>query len=184
MATHRNSITKSLASIISNTLNGTNTDRYYTNLYGNVSDTVLHFNDVPDFPFVSIAKGPETTDYLPGGFRWNFLTLYLRVYVRGEDNYDEQLEAVISDLKTLIDLMETFPYTVTMPLGVEYEYRVTEVTLLGLDTDEGLLAPDGFGELRLRVRYEDCNAALVDPATYLTFNGDFLTYNGDYLTYA
>ena len=187
MATHRTSISKALVDLINSEMDGTNTDRYFTNLYGNVSDTILHFSDVPDFPFVGIAKGPESVEYHPAGFRWNFLTLYLRVYVRGEDDYNEQLEAVISDLKTLIDYMETFPYTVTMPSGLAYNHQVTEITFLGLDTDEGLLAPDGFGELRLRVRYEDCNAAkgtLVESTVgSLLFNGSSLTYNGDYITY-
>lgn len=161
MSTHRTSITKALVALISSELDGTNTDRYYSNMYGNVSDTILHFSDVPDFPFIGVAKGPEIMEYHPSGLRWNFLTLYLRVYVRGEDDYDEQLETVISDLKTLVDYSETFPYTVTMPSGLVSDHQVTETTFLGLDTDEGLLAPDGFGELRLRVRYEDCNASFV-----------------------
>lgn len=160
MSTHRNSITKELVSLITSELDGTNTDKYYTNMYGNVSDSILHFSDIQDFPFIGVAKGPETMEYHPAGFRWNFLTIYLRVYVRGEDDYDEQLETVISDLKTLVDYLETFSYTVTMPSGSISNHKVTEITFLGLDTDEGLLAPDGFGELRLRVRYEDCNASI------------------------
>ena len=158
MATHRDSITKALVRLVKTELDGSQPDKYYTNMYGNVSDTILHFSDVPDFPFVGVAKGPENTEYHPAGFRWNFLVLYLRVYVRGEDDYDEQLETVISDLKTLVDHIETFPYNVTMPSGLISNHKVTEITFLGLDTDEGLLAPDGFGELRLRVRYEDCNS--------------------------
>ncbi|BAV81298.1 hypothetical protein [Vibrio phage VCPH] len=160
MATHRTSIVSALVNLIETTLDGSDTDKYYTNLWGNVSDKILHFDEVNDFPFVSVAKGTETTEYLPGMFRWNFLNLYIRVYVRGADDYDEQLENLITDLKTLIDLHESFPYNVTMPSGTNNPHEVTEVTILGVDTDEGLLAPDAFGEIQLRVRYEDCNALL------------------------
>jgi hypothetical protein len=156
MSTHRDSITKALVALVKSELDGSQGTKYYTNIYDNVSDTILHFSDIPDFPFVGIAKGSETTEYHPAGFRWNFLTLYVRVYVRGESNYDAQLEMVISDLKTIIDYMETFKYNVFMPSQLTYQHQVTEITVLGLETDEGLLAPDGFGELRLRVRYEDC----------------------------
>lgn len=158
MATHRTSIATALKDIVINTLDGSDPSKYYTNLYGNASCSILHFNDVPDFPFVSIAKGDEIPEYHASGFRWNFLTLYLRVYVRGQDDYDEQLERLITDLKTLIDENESFTYTVIMPSGLQSNHKVTEVTMLGVETDEGLLAPDSFGEIRLRVRYEDCNA--------------------------
>lgn len=160
MASHRTSIVSALVDLLKTTLDGSDTDTYYTNLYTNVSDKILHFDDVPDFPFVSVAKGPEVPEYHPSGFRWNFLTLYLRIYVRGASDYDEQLENLITDLKTFIDLHESFEYNVTMPSGTDSQHEVTEITILGIDTDEGLLAPEAFGEIQLRVRYEDCDARL------------------------
>lgn len=160
MATHRNAITKEFVKIIKQELDGAQPSTYFTNIYNNVSDTILHFSDIKDFPFIGVAKGPERIEYHPAGFRWNYLTMYLRVYVRGREDYNEQLESVISDLKTIVDSFESFPYTVTMPSGLESTHTVTEITFEGIETDEGLLAPDGFGELTLRVRYEDCNATL------------------------
>lgn len=160
MATHRTSIVKTFVELLKTALDGSQPDIYYTNIYNNVSDKILHFDQVKDFPFVSVAKGQEDTEYHPAGFRWNYLTVYLRVYVRGADDYDEQLETLLTDLKTFIDLQESFDYNVTMPSGTDSQHKVTEITVLGTDTDEGLLAPDAFGEIQLRVRYEDCDARL------------------------
>lgn len=158
MSTHRTSIVSAMVDLIKEEMNGTQTDKYYTNIYDNVSDSILHFDEITDFPFISIAKGPESPEYQPGGFRWNFLDLYARVYVRGNDDGDEQLEKLLTDLKTFIDTTESFTYNITKPDGSVTEKRVTEINWVEIGTDEGLLKPDAFGEIRLRVRYEDTNA--------------------------
>lgn len=160
MATNRTSIVNKFVELIKeelveeNVLNGT----YYTQIYDNASARILHFDQVKDFPFISVAKGSEYTEYHPGGFRWAFLDVYLRIYVSGYDDYDEQLEKVITDLKTLVDTHESFDYTITKPNGDPITNEVTEITWESITTDEGLLAPNAFGEVKLRVRYEDMSA--------------------------
>lgn len=158
MATHRTSIATTMRDLLAAALDGTNPDIYYTNIYDNVSTKVLHFDEITDFPFIGIVKSLETTEYHPGGFRWNFLSMYIRVFVRGEDTYDEQLENIISDIKTFIDKTEDFDYTITKPDGSSKVCKVTEVTVGSIGSDEGLLAPDAMGEIQIRVRYEDNNA--------------------------
>lgn len=160
MATHRTSIANKMAELVKQELSEPNVTagKYYTNIYNNCSTTILQFDKVKDFPFISIVKGSEYTEYQGGGFRWQFLDLYARVYVSGYEDYDEQLERVISDIKTFVDTNESFDYTITKPNGETTDHEVTEITWESITTDEGLLAPDAFGEIKLRVRYEDMNA--------------------------
>lgn len=158
MATHRTAIAEEMATLLKSELDGTNLDYYYTTIFDNVSTKVLHFDQIRDFPYISIVKGPENPEYQPGGFRWNYLTLYLRIYVEGEDTYDQQLEELISDVKTFIDRNESFQYTITNPDGSSNSHLVTEISWQQIGTDEGLLAPQAMGEIQLRVRYEEWNA--------------------------
>lgn len=155
--TNRTAIAEKLVEIIKENFVEGSTE-YYTRIYGNVSTKILHFDEVNDFPFISVVKSTERVERQPGGFRWHFLDLFLRVYVRGEDDYDEQLERIISDLISLIDMTENFKYTIVNPDGSSTEHEVTEVNWEAIGTDEGLLAPDAMGEIRLRVRYDDLNA--------------------------
>ena len=160
MATHRTSITNRMAQLVKADLSADNvaSGKYYTNIYDNCSTTILQFDQVKDFPFLSIVKGSEYTEYQGGGFRWQYLDLYVRVYVSGYEDYDEQLERVISDIKTFVDTNESFDYTITKPNGDTVVHEVTEITWESITTDEGLLAPDAFGEIKLRVRYGDMSA--------------------------
>lgn len=155
MSTNRTAIAEKMAELLKSALDGSHTDKYYTNIYGNVSTKVLHFDQIRDFPFISIVKSAESPEYQPGGFRWNFLDLYVRIYVQGEDNYDQQLEELISDIKTFIDTTENFEYTITKPDGSSQTKKITEINWVLIGTDEGLLAPQAMGEIRLRVRYDD-----------------------------
>ncbi|CAM0005292.1 tail terminator [Vibrio phage D239] len=160
MATHRTSIAKKMAELLNQELAEPKVTAgiYYTNLYNNASTQILHFDQVKDFPFISVVKGTEYTEYQGGGFRWQFLEIYMRVFVSGYEDYDEQLEKVITDIKTFIDTNESFEYNITKPNGDTIINEVTEITWESVTTDEGLLAPDAFGEIKLRVRYEDMNA--------------------------
>lgn len=158
MSTHRTSIANRLRDLLKAEMDGSQPTKYYTNIYDNVSTKILHFNDIKDFPFISIVKSLENVENQPSGFRWNFLNLYFRIYVRGEDTYDEDLEKVISDVKTFIDTNENFEYTITKPDGSSSTHKGTEMIVTTIGTDEGLLAPDAMGEIQVRVRYEDCNA--------------------------
>lgn len=160
MATHRTSIANEMAEKIKGFLTEENRDAgiIYTPIYDNASTKILLFDQVKDFPFISVVKGSEYTEYQGGGFRWQYLDIYLRVFVSGYEDYDEKLELVISDIKTFVDMHESFEYTITKPNGEPDTNTVTEITWESITTDEGLLAPNAFGEIKLRVRYEDMNA--------------------------
>lgn len=150
---YRVSIAKSLSNIITNTLDGTNTTEYYTNIYSNVFTQSKTFSQINDFPAITVTTGPETFEYLPAGLRWANLVLYIRAYVKSEDDAAYQLESLIEDIKNIIDKNDSFSYTVTKPDLSEITLTTTQSTISEISTDEGLLAPLGIGEIVLTIRY-------------------------------
>jgi hypothetical protein len=147
----RSGITKAFASALTDSLTGSG--EYLTNLYGNVSTKVHHFEDVPSYPLVSVTPGPETRENLPSSQVWGFLTVYFRIYVRDEDDAQGQLEQIIADLEKFIDNTRLLAYNVNTPNGLEAR-NITDSNIQSITTDEGLLAPNGFGELAVTIRYE------------------------------
>jgi hypothetical protein len=132
----------------------TGSGEYLTNLFNNnVSNKVYHFDNVPDFPFISVTPGPETRENLPSLQVWGFLTVYFRIYVRDTDDAQGQLEQIIADLEKFIDNTRLLAYNVNTPSGLETR-NITDSNIQGITTDEGLLAPNGFGEIAVTIRYE------------------------------
>lgn len=152
----RASIKKALVAGLNSELSEANEgSTYHTNIDMNVSGNSIFLDDIEIFPAVAIALGPERTEYLPSGFRWNYLTLYLRMYVKSEDESEEQLEQLIADIKTFIDNFERLDYTVKNPDDTDANKTVTQMTLVSVTTDEGLLKPIALGEINVEVRYAD-----------------------------
>ncbi|QFR57734.1 hypothetical protein CPT_Slocum_177 [Serratia phage Slocum] len=149
----RTSIADAFRKRVDECLNGTKTDKYYSNLYGNVSDKVYKFEEISEFPYVGIQVGTETFQYEPSRQKWNFLGISVFIYVRGEDDAEEQLELLIEDLKTIIDSEEDLHYTITKPDGSTVDAQTTEMTMNSVDTDEGMFKPFGFAEIQLTIRY-------------------------------
>lgn len=118
---------------------------YKSNLYGkNVISKLKFWDEVNDFPYICVVAGSETRDYLPGGFKWGFLNIALKLYVYGENSH-ELLENIISDVEAVIDANETLVYD---------GGATTEILINSIVTDEGLLTPYGVGEVTLNVRYQ------------------------------
>lgn len=118
---------------------------YVSNLYNkNVLDKLRFWDEVNDFPFICVVAGNETREYHPGNFKWGFLNIALKLYVRGEDSQD-LLEKLISDVERIIDLNENL---------VIDGGTTTEILINSIVTDEGLLAPYGVGEINILVRYQ------------------------------
>lgn len=124
-------------------INGTG--NYSINLFNNVTKSNVFWDEVNDFPYVCAIAGFENREYLPGGFKWGYLTITLRVYVRGETPV-EQLEDVLVDIEKCIDANRELAYDT----GKE----TTEIDIVSIVTDEGLLKPFGVGEVTLQVRYQ------------------------------
>lgn len=140
----RTSITKALSEKF-NTINGTG--NYKTNLFNNSYAKLRFWDEVNDFPCVYVTPGSEQREYLPGDFKWGYLGVSVKVYVRSEDDAQEQLEALLEDLETCIDANRVLTYDSTN------SFETTEILIQSITTDEGLLAPYGVGEINLQVRY-------------------------------
>ena len=149
---NRQAITEAFTETTKQVLDGT-ADPY--NIYGNVFPKNLLTKDIVSFPCITYSPGPEKFQYLPSGLRWNYLTMYSRVYVKGIEEPQQELEVLIQKIKNIIDSNTNMPYYVGNTL-----MHITDCTLDEISTDEGLLAPDGIAEIVFVVRYSE-DARLV-----------------------
>ena len=118
---------------------------YKTTVYKNVYKGIEFWDSINDFPAIYVAPGFETREYLPGDFKWAFLIISIRVFVK-ESDPQARLEKVISDIETVIDANNDLVFDTTN--------STVDIRILSIDTDEGLLTPFGAGEIKIQVRYE------------------------------
>lgn len=124
------------------------TGPFKTNINGNSYPKLKFWDEVHDFPCVYLSPGPEIRDYLPAQFTWGMLTVSVKVYVRSQDDPQQELEQLLEDLETCIDANRVLQYDVD-----NSSLETTEILIQSITTDEGLLAPYGVGEINLEVRY-------------------------------
>lgn len=130
---------------------------YRTNLDGLVDTKIKFHDELAEFPYVSISAGLETREDHPSHFSWGHLNATIRIFVRNEDASEEELENIISDIENFIEFNRELPYTAeVMTSGglVTNNYETTDITIGTIQTDEGLLAPDGIGEITIQIRYQ------------------------------
>jgi hypothetical protein len=139
----RTSILKALTEKLK-LINGTSP--YHINLFSNAYPKLKFWDEVNDFPAVYATPGSETREYLPGDFTWAYLGVSLKVYCRGE-NSQQDLEFLLEDIETVIHDNRVLQYDATN------NYETTEILVVSITTDEGLLAPYAVGEINLQVRY-------------------------------
>jgi len=142
VANRRQQIVTALVDLFRINLNGESP--YVTNIYENVKGKVVFWDEVNDYPSICIYSGDETREYLPGDFKWSFLTVNIRIYVEDEESKDK-LEEAFNDIETILDNNNT--------LVVDGTELCTDIRILSLVDDEGLLSPLGVGEITLEVRY-------------------------------
>lgn len=140
----RTSIVKALAEKL-NLIDGN--APYSTNLFNNAYPKLKFWDEVNDFPSVYMSPGSEQREYLPGDFTWAYLGVSLKVYCKGEDA-QEQLELLLEDIETVVHNNRVLTYDTTN------NYETTEILVVSITTDEGLLAPYAIGEINLQVRYQ------------------------------
>lgn len=120
---------------------------YQSNVFNNVTNKLKFWDEVNDFPYICVVPGSETRDYLPSDFKWGFLGISLKIYVKGDEPIQE-LENLLEDIEKVVDANRVLPY------GETLAERTTEILITSIVTDEGLLAPYGVGEINLQVRYQ------------------------------
>lgn len=147
----RSGIVKAMAEEVIRLFDGTG--RYINNIYGNATNTVVHFDEVSDFPYISITPGPETRDDMPSHLSWAHLTVYIRIYVENNEDAQGELESLITDIETYVDTHLSLEYNDVTHTGTALRTTATN-TIMSITTDEGLLDPNALGEVVLDVQYE------------------------------
>ena len=139
----RTQIVKSLVDLF-NQINGQTP--YRSNLYNSVKGDLVFWDEVNEFPLVCMTAGSETREYLPGGFKWGFLDINIRIYVKGDDA-KTQLENIFSDLEMVLDANNS------LKIGETQDEVCTDIRILSISDDEGLLRPHGVGEVNIQIQY-------------------------------
>lgn len=117
-------------------------------LYGNAKPYLKFWDEVEDFPFISVTCNTETREYQPGAFEWGFITANIRVYVKSESNEPtDELENLLVKVENLLR-----DNSGTLPIGSGC--TATDIRVVSIDVDGGLLAPLGIGEITAVVQYQ------------------------------
>lgn len=144
-STRRQSIVNALVDKFK-TINGTG--NFLSNVYGNVSPRLKFWDEVEDFPAIHLNAGSETRDYQTAGYKDRFLTVTVRAYVKEEDAVDA-LDKLLEDIETVVEENSRLAYTDRQ----NNSQFTQQITVVSIDTDEGVLEPYGVGEVLLQVRY-------------------------------
>lgn len=121
---------------------------YLTDVNENVSPRLKFWDEVEEFPAIHLNAGSETREYQGGGYKDRFLTITVRCYVQEEDAV-AALDGLLEDVETVIENNSRLSYT-DRTGATQYTQQITVVSL---DTDEGVLEPLGVGEMLVEVRY-------------------------------
>lgn len=141
--TKRTTILKALVEKLK-TIDGS---QYTSNISNNAYAKIKFWDEINDFPAIYSSPGSEQREYLPGDFTWAYLGISLKVYCKGEESQTE-LEQLLEDIESVIDANRVLVYDSIN------NYETTEILVVSITTDEGLLAPYAVGEINLQVRYQ------------------------------
>lgn len=124
------------------------TDSYLTNLYQQVSPRLKFWDEEVQFPSVHLNAGSETREYEGSGYKTRFLTITLRCYVN-EEEAQLALAALLEDVETVLEENSRLKYTDRN----NKDHYTQQITIVSIDTDEGVLEPFGVAEMLIEVRY-------------------------------
>jgi len=124
------------------------TENFLSNVNSNVSPRLKFWDEVEEFPAIHLNAGSETREYQGGGYKDRFLTVTVRCYVQSEDAV-EALDELMEDVETVLEENSRLAY-LDRTSTTQY---TQQITIVSLDTDEGVLEPMGVGEMLLEVRY-------------------------------
>jgi len=114
----------------------------------NVHPFLKFWDEVDEFPAIHLNAGSETREYQGGGYKDRFLSITIRCYVN-EENAQNALNALMEDVETVIEENSNLQYSDTQ----NNLFNVQQITVVSIDTDEGVLEPLGVGEILVEVRY-------------------------------
>tara|TARA_Y100001963_G_C6705078_1_gene411515 strand:+ start:624 stop:1076 length:453 start_codon:yes stop_codon:yes gene_type:complete len=121
---------------------------FLTDVGENVHPRMKFWDEVDEFPAIHLNAGSETREYQAAGVRDRFLSVNIRCYVQAEDA-QEELNELMEDVETVIEDNSRLSYTDKL----NTVYYTQQITVISIDTDEGVLEPLGVGEMLIEVRY-------------------------------
>ena len=142
--TRRSAIVNAFVEKLS-TIDGTGKFR---TVVASTSPRLLFWDEIAEFPAVHVNSGSETREYLGAGEKFRFLTLTFRCYVNEEDAVSA-LDELLEDVETVLEENSRLKYHDRNGL----EQFTQQITIVSIDTDEGVLDPLGVGEILIEVRY-------------------------------
>jgi len=114
----------------------------------NVSPRLKFWDEVEEFPAIHLNAGSESREYQGGGYKDRFLSVTLRCYVQAEDAV-EALDELLEDVETVLEDNSRLTY-IDRTGALQ---STQQITIISIDTDEGVLEPLGVGEILIEVRY-------------------------------
>ena len=122
--------------------------KFRSDLGDNVSPRLKFWDEVEEFPAVHLNSGSETREYQGGGYKDRFLAVTVRCYVQDEDAI-LALDDLLEDVETVLEENSRLEYK-DRDGSTQY---TQQITIISIDTDEGVLEPLGVGEMTIEVRY-------------------------------
>lgn len=140
----RTKIVNTLVDLVNTNLNSID---YPSNIHSNAHNKLVFWDEVNDYPYMSIVAGGENRQYLPANFKWAFLEVVIRVYIEDEEP-QVILEQFLDDIETLIDANNNLVY------DTETGDTTELISILSITTDQGLFTPIGVGEMVIQIQYD------------------------------
>ena len=122
---------------------------FLTDLQNNVEPRLKFWDEVVEFPAVHLNAGPETREYQGGGFKDRFLSITIRCYVQDEEDATEALNLLMEDIETVLEENSRLEYADSQ----NNTFNTQQITIVSINTDEGVLEPLAVGEIDIEVRY-------------------------------
>lgn len=121
---------------------------FISDIQNNAHPTLKFWDEVEEFPAIHLNAGAETREYQGGGYKDRFLSVTVRCYVN-EDDAQEALNVLMEDIETILEDNAQLEYFDRQ----NNSFKTQQITIISIDTDEGVLDPLGVGEILIEVRY-------------------------------
>lgn len=122
---------------------------FLSDLQNNVHPRLKFWDEVVEFPAIHLNAGAETRQYQAGGYKDRFLAVTIRCYVQDEEDATEALNVLMEDIETVIEENSRLEYADSQ----NNTFSTQQITIVSINTDEGVLEPLGVGEIDIEVRY-------------------------------
>lgn len=122
---------------------------FLSDLQNNVHPRLKFWDEVVEFPAIHLNAGAETRQYQAGGYKDRFLSVTIRCYVQDEEDATEALNVLMEDIETVIEDNSRLEYADSQ----NNTFNTQQITIVSINTDEGVLEPLGVGEIDIEVRY-------------------------------